>query len=580
MDDENKRHRYELLRGQLDQDRQSFIPIWKECADYTSPRRPRFTISDVNRGDRRSQKIIDSTPTLASRTARAGMMGGITSPARPWFRLSTPNTKLTELSSVKLWLQEVDDRMVSVFSRSNLYNVLSILYGDLINFGTPAMMIEEDFDQVVRFYSFPIGSFYLSNNELGLVDCFMRDFRMTVRQMVKKFGYDSPQDKKINWDKFSVQVKNLWDQGLKETWIDVCHVISLNEDYDSRKIESKFKKYASCYFERGNQTTGASTARAYEDKILSEKGYDYFPVFCPRWETTGEDAYATSWPALDALGDNKQLQLGEKRIMQAIEKIVNPPMTGPSSLRNTKVSILPGDITYDDSREGQRGFRPAHEVSARINELEEKQQQVRSRIKRAFFEDLFLMLANSDRRQITAREVEERHEEKLLALGPVLERLNIDLLDPLIDATFSIMLAQGLIPPPPEELQGVDLKVDYISIMHQAQKSLGISGMERFSQFVQGIAQAKPEIIDKVDTDQLVDIYSDNMGINPSIVRSDEDVASIREGRAKAQQAQAQAENLAKTTGAVKNLAQANTSGENALTGLLQMANAGNPMPN
>lgn len=536
-------------------------------------------VSDVNRGDRRSQKIIDTTPVLASRTARAGMMGGVTSPARPWFRLTTPDAKLAEFNSVKLWLQNLDDSMVSIFTKSNLYNILPILYGDLINFGIGAMLMEEDFDQVVRFYSIPIGSFYVSNNEKGKVDCFMRDFRMTVRQLVKKFGYDTPQDKEINWGKFSLQVRNLWDQDQKEAWIDVCHVIKTNDDYDPKKPLSQFKKFASCYFERGVQAQGTAIRRDIEDKFLSEKGYDYFPVFTPRWEVTGEDSYATSWPALDAMGDNKQLQLGEKRIMQAIEKMVNPPMTGPGSLRNSRPSILPGDITYDDSQ-GGNGFRPAHLVDPRVNELEQKQAQVRSRVQRAFFEDLFLMLANSDRRQITAREVEERHEEKLLALGPVLEQLNQDLLDPLIDATFSIMLKQGLVPPAPEELQGVELKVDYISIMHQAQKSLGISGMERFSLFIQGVAAYKPDVIDKVDSDQFVDIYADNMGINPSIVRADEDVEAIRGERAEAQQQQQQAEMMKQATSSVKDLSQSDTSGQNALTGLLAAANAGNPLPN
>jgi len=85
-----------------------------------------------------------------------------------------------------------------------------------------------------------------------------------------------------------------------------------------------------------------------------------------------------------------------------------------------KASILPGDITYQDVREGQQGFKPVYQVDPRINELEQKQAQVRQRIQRAFYEDLFLMLANDYRNdRPTAREIDERHEEKLLALGPV-----------------------------------------------------------------------------------------------------------------------------------------------------------------
>lgn len=158
-----------------------------------------------------------------------------------------------------------------------------------------------------------------------------------------------------------------------------------------------------------------------------------------------------------ALGDVKQLQIGERRTMEAVEKMIRPPMIGPSSLKNQSASILPGDITYLDIREGMQGFRPVHEIQFRIQEMEQKQDQVRGRIQRAFFEDLFLMLANSNRRQITAREIEERYEEKLLALGPVLEQLNQDLLDPLIDIIFDIHLKQNLLPEIPEELQGLEI---------------------------------------------------------------------------------------------------------------------------
>lgn len=213
----------------------------------------------------------------------------------------------------------------------------------------------------------------------------------------------------------------------------------------------------------------------------------------PRWEVAGEDSYGTDCPGMMSLGDNKQLQVGEKMSAQAVEKMIKPPMIGPTSLRQQKASILPGDITYVDTREGMQGFRPAHEINFNISALEAKQDQVRMRIKSAYFEDLFLMLASSDRRQITASEIDERHEEKLLALGPVLEQLNQDLLDPLIDNAYAIMDAQGYIPPAPEEIAGQALKIEYVSIMAQAQKLISIGSVDRFSGFVGQLMQIAPE---------------------------------------------------------------------------------------
>lgn len=573
---ETKRQRYELLRSQLDNERTSFLSHWKELGDFICPRRPRFSVTDVNRGDRRNRNIIDSTATLSARTLRSGMMGGVTSPARPWFRLTTPDPDLAEYGSVKDWLHDVSIKISTVFLRSNLYNALPIVYGDIGVFGTGAMYVEEDFDgAVIRCYPFPIGSYVIANNARLKVDVFMRpSFLMTVRQLVQKFGKKGP-DGKIDWSNFSISVKQAYEQGQFETWIEVCHVIHPNPDYDGQKLGTQYKKYFSCYFERG--VSGGTLVEPTNDVYLSEKGYDYFPVLCPRWEVTGEDVYGTSCPGMDALGDIKQLQLGEKRSMQAIEKMVNPPMVGPPELRTTKSSILPGDITYLSERDGMKGFRPVHEVNPRIQELEGKQEQVRQRISRAFYEDLFLMLANSDRREITAREIEERHEEKLLALGPVLEQLNQDLLDPLIDVTFDIMLRQGLIPPPPDEVQGVSLKVEYISVMAQAQKLVGIAGIERFAGFVgQIVAQTQnAELLDKVDSDQMIDEYGDAVGISPRIIRSDDEVEEIRNNRAAAQAQQVKSEKIRDLAASAKDLSQANMTDDNALKRIVDQAEAG-----
>jgi hypothetical protein len=327
-----------------------------------------------------------------------------------------------------------------------------------------------------------------------------------------------------------------------------------------------------------------------DDRYLSEKGYDYFPVLCPRWEITGEDVYGTDCPGMTALGDIRQLQLGERRAAQAIEKMIKPPMTGPTSLRNQSASILPGDVTYVDVREGQQGFRPAHEIrNPFIRELEDKQNQVRQRIRRAFYEDLFLMLAMDSRREPpTAREIDERHEEKLLALGPVLEQLNQDLLDPLIDIAFDIMVRQSkdsqgiffegaMIPEPPQEIVGRTLKVEYVSVMAQAQKMLGIAGVERFTNYSANLVNLtkNQDIIDKIDFDFLLETYGDMTSVPPRVLKRPEVVAAIRQERARALQAQQQSQILKDSAGAAKDLAGASLEDDNALTRLASQIEGG-----
>ena len=571
----DRRKRYDIKRTELLSERSSFEPHWRDLSEYILPRRSRFFVSDSNKGDSRNQKIIDSSATFSARTLRSGMMAGVTSPARPWFELSTQDEDLANNEAVKEWLSKVTKKMTSVFLKSNLYNVLPIMYGDLGVFSTAAMLVEEDITDTVRFYPFPIGSYAIANDHKLKVNTFFREFRMTVRQVVTKFALD-PETEKINWDLISTSVRNLYDEQQFEAWINVTHVIEPNAEHDPKKLDSKFKKYISVYYESGSGPRGRYTLDAVDrDKFLREKGYDYFPVLAPRWEISGEDVYGTSCPGMESLGDIKQLQVGEKRSAQAVEKQINPPMTGPATLKNQKTSILPGDITYTDEREGQKGFRPAHTVSFDISQLEVKQAQVRERIRRAFFEDLFLMLASSDRRQITAREIDERHEEKLLALGPVLEQLNQDLLDPLIDITFDIMIARDDIPPPPEELAGQDLKIVYVSIMAQAQKLSGVASIERLSQFVAEVAQGKPEVLDKINSDKLIDIYGDTISVPYGIIIPDEEANEIRGARAQAQQQQQQAEQAQMSAQTAQTLSQTPLEEGTALNELQAQSEAG-----
>ena len=149
-------------------------------------------------------------------------------------------------------------------------------------------------------------------------------------------------------------------------------------------------------------------------------------------------------------------------------------------------------LSYADDRDGKPSIRRLFDMDFDIRELEGKQEQIRLRIKRAYYEDLFLMLSESNRRQITATEIDERKEEKLLALGPVLGRINQDLLDPLIENFFTIMQKQGLLPEVPEVLQDRDYSIEYVSVMAQAQKLAGIGNIERFLGFVGQTAQLDP----------------------------------------------------------------------------------------
>ena len=496
-------------------------------------------------------------------------MAGITSPARPWMKLTVSDAALMDVGRVREWLHDVTQRMLAMYSRTNIYNTLPVIYGDMADFGTAAMLVEEDFENVLHTYAFPVGSYMIANDDKLKVRIFAREFRLTVRQLVMKFGTSTP-DGKPDWSKFSDQVRRLWESDQLEQWIDVTHVIEPNPEFDPKKLHSKFKKYASYYFESAG--SGGQT----EERFLRESGYNYFPVLAPRWEVTGEDVYGTDCPGMTSLGDVKQLQTEQKRKGQGIEKGVNPAMVGPVSLRTSKASILPGDITFIDEREGTKGFRAAHEVRLDLQYLLMDIQAVQKIIGRAYYEDMFLMMANSDRREITATEIQEKAQEKMFMIGQMLEQANTDLLDPLTDIAFDFMNEQGLLPPPPEELQGQRLKVEYVSVMAEAQKSVGLGAIERFTNFTVGIAgqTGDPSHIMKVDFDQIIDEYAAGSGVSPRCVRTDEVVAGMKEQALKAAEAQQKLASIKEASGAAKNLANSDLEGKNALSQLMQTQGA------
>lgn len=549
---ETLKEQLQKQQAQLTNDRSSFDPHWRELSDFINPRGSRFLVTDVNRGDRRNTKIVDPTATLAARTLSSGMMSGITSPARPWFKLATPDPDMMDYGPVKLWLEVVQRRMNEVFNKSNIYQSLPLLYASLGNYSTGAMAVLEDDSDVIRTMMFPIGSYYMANSARGSVDTCFRKFSMTVRQLVMEFGLNN----------VSTSVESLWAAGSYESWIEVIHAVYPNIDRDTAKLNSKNKPVKSVYYEVGGDS----------DKVLRESGFDEFPIMAPRWEVNGEDVYGSSCPGMIALGQVKALQLEQKRKSQLIDKATNPPMVGPSSLRNQRVSLLPGDITYIDQVTGQDGFKPAYLVNPNTADLLADIQDTRQIINSAYFVDLFMMLQNINTRSMPVEAVIEMKEEKLLMLGPVLERLNDECLNPLIDRTFSIMARKNLLPPPPDVLQGMPLRIEYISVMAQAQKSIGLSSLSSTVGFIGQLAQAKPEALDKLNVDQAIDAFAEMSGVSPTVIVPQEQVEQVREQRAQQQQQQQMvAMGMAAAQGA-KTLSEAQTADPSVLTALSNAA--------
>lgn len=543
MDDpRTPRQRLLARKAALWSERSSWVDHWRDISEHMQPRLGRFFVDDSNDGKKRHQKVYDNAAIFAARTLASGMMSGMTSPARPWFRLALADRDLMEFAAVKQWLHQVSELMRAVFSSSNTYRALHSCYEELGLFGCWADVVLPDFDTVIHHYPLTIGEYALATDERGQVDTLAREFRMTVGQLVGQFGLDA----------CSASVRSLWDRGAYDQWVPVMHTIQPRRHRDMRTADARNKRFESIYMELG----------CNEEKFLRESGFSSFPALCPRWAVTGNDVYGHS-PAMDCLGDVRQLMHGQLRKAQALDYKVNPPLQAPAVMKNQAGWRLPGGIGYYDNSGPNAGVRSAFDVNIDLSHQLEDIADMRQRINSGFFADLFLMMASMPGVQPrTAEEIAERHEEKLLMLGPVLERLQNELLSPLVDITFAALadatVGDGrggvvpLLPPPPQEMQGMDLKVEFVSVLAQAQRAVSAGSIDRLLSTVGQISAAKgdPSPWDKVDTDRVIDEYAEVFGTNPELVRSADAVEEMRAQRAQqqaAQQATAAAEQLAGT---------------------------------
>lgn len=540
----------------MKQERSTFDAHWRELADFIQPSRVRFFGNDTNstRGVKKWGNVINSRATLAHRVAQSGMLAGVMSPARPWFELEVGNRDIMEDQPAKVWLHNAGQVVRRICNAGNLYEMAPLLIGDLLTFATGAMAHLDDFDDVARFYTFPPGSFYVAQDSKYRVDTLVREYNATVKELVEAFG----------WESCSLSVRTAWDNGNYFAWYPVVHVIEPNPNHDEAKALSKYKKFRSVYYQPG------------EKSYLSEAGFDRFIARCPRWSVAGEDAYGTDCPGMMALGDIKGLQVQERRKAQAIDKMVNPPLKGPPSLRNAPVSGLPGGLTIYEGDQSNK-LEPIYQVMPPLQELRVDIDAVERRINEIFFTDLFLAITNIEGIQPRNQfDLIQRNEERLLQLGPVLERLHGEFLGPLIERIFDQALKARILPPPPPSLEGEELEIKFVSTLAMAQRSVGTSPIDRVAAFAGGLIGSGFEgVIDKFDADQALDEYAYAVGAPPKIIVSDDRVAEIRGQRQQMAQMQQGVEIGQGVANIAKMASDAKTGDENLLTDARRGASGG-----
>ena len=516
--------RFDKLQSQ----RQNWETHWQDVADYMQPRKADVTKQRA-RGDKRMELIFDSSPIQAIELLAASLHGMLTNPSTPWFTLRFKDEDVDGEDEAKLWLQSATDAMYTAFNRSNFQQEIFELYHDLITFGTAAMFIEEDDDDLIKFSTRHINEVFIAENDKGRIDTIYRRFKISARAAVQKFG-----------NKISSDIRSIVDKDpYKE--IEIIHAVYPRKDFNPTKKDKSNMPFESVYieFKTGNE--------------LSVSGFKEFPFVVPRYLKASNEIYGRS-PAMTALPDVKMLNEMSKTTIKAAQKQVDPPLLVPDDGFLLPVRTVPGGLNF--YRSGTRDRIEPLNIGANNPLGLNMEEQRRDAIRAVFYVNQLMMQQGP---QMTATEVIQRNEEKMRLLGPVLGRLQSELLKPLIDRVFNILLRNNMLPQAPEFLSGRDIEIEYVSPLAKAQKSSELQSIMRAIEILGSLANVAP-VFDYVNFDNLVKHLADIVGVPQKILKSQSQVNAERQQAQQQQQEMQQmqqVQQLAKAGGDIAPLAKA-----------------------
>lgn len=518
----------------LKQERSSWEDLWRDIRDYCLPDLGCFSGEDATQGSKRYRKILDAEAIDCADVLAAGLLGGVSSPSRPWLRLTTMDPDLDKNHVVKEWLNKVQDLLLLYFSKAECYNALHQSYLELPVFGTACTIVKPHPEQLISLQNLTIGEYWLAEDDYGKVDTMYRRLSLTAKQMVQQWGFEA-----VNNDVRQAFEKDPF------TRFNVIHAIEPRIERNPDKRDNKNMPWQSVYFQEGVQ-----------DKVLSESGFRNFPALCPRWMTSGGSVYGRG-PGAKALSAQKSLQRLHLRLAELVDYGTRPPILYPSTLKDQLSQFKPGGRVAVNPQEAPI-IRSMWEVRTDPQAMLALIQSTRQDIQRIFFVNVFQMIAaTANQTDRTATEVQALEQEKVMMLGPVLERLHTELLDPLVTNAFGFMVEYNMLPEVPEELYGRELSIEYVSVLAEAQKNASANGIVRTAQQIGLLAQINPQAVDKLDVDATIDQLADMNGVPPSLIVTGQKVALIRQQRAEQQQAQMQAAQLQQAMTSLKDLGQA-----------------------
>jgi hypothetical protein len=499
--------------GDVKANRLTFESEWQSCADNLFGRRE-FTSTHIEPGRRRTSEILDTTARQSLIQLAGGLQGLLADPGTPWFSVLPVDDDLAEQRPVIDWFEQVTKRMRRAFALPKAgfsVNMAEIFY-DIGGFGTSAMFTVDQGD-FTYFSARPLGEVYVDEDQLGRIDLVFRRFEYTARQAAQAWG--ELNDKALN--------DALEKDPSKKFWF--IHLIHHVDDPSAQhgRLKGSKKPWRSVYVMEDSA------------KIVSEGGYFELPIHVARWSKEAGEAYGRG-PGMTALSDGKMANEMMRTTLQMAQKVADPPLTVPDDGVLTQLVTSPGgmNVVREDLVVQTRG-NPIGTLPTGTNFpiTQETIEQVRQSIRETFFATLMQLFRDP---RMTATQVLELSAEAQRMMAPMLSRLKVELLDPMIQRQFSLMFRRGQFPPMPEQLAGVDYEVSYNSPVLRSQRLPEARATMEVWQAAFAIAQGgAPQVLDRLDPDASIQLIHESRGAPIQVLRSDDDTDAIRQGRAQQQ---------------------------------------------
>lgn len=508
--------RHESLKG----DTHHWKEHWSDIACFVMPEKDDIYYQNkYNNGQKDQSRLFDHTAILANEKLASALHGMLTNPTLDWFGFTSEIPEIDKRDDARKFFAKSSDVIHSTLNGSNFQEQIHQIYLDLGGFGTGWIAIEEDDETVVNFQTSPIFESTIDENSRGRIDTCFREYKWSYRKVLQKFGTD--------WIKDDYEKEQI-NKRLNEE-VTILHAVYKNEKFNPAIKNFTEKAFDSIFILKDDET------------LLAKEGFNEFPFAIPRWSKISSEKYGRS-PSMTALTTIKYLNQVRKNHMIALQKTVNPPLAVSDKGLMSPLKTRPGAINYvrkglDASKMVDPLFTGAN-PSASYQEID----NLIFMIREAFFLNELQLREGP---QMTATEVLRRTEEQVRIMAPILGRLHNELLKPIIDRVFAILLRKNKLPEIPEILKGRDIKITYSSMIARSQRVAEIDNLTRAVGTAAPIIQMDSNVIDYLDTDETFKLILKTMTTNVDIIRDENDVAEIRESRAEALQAQQEAgENL------------------------------------